>query len=199
MALFRGAFVAAQSGVILAALAACDRPSADATPAEVTARIQQFAEERCETELSPNAFGAGYMRVVDISKDGRSDYLIDFSQLGCGDSAEICPAGGCPREVWVSDGRDRYKLAFGMDARSLELNTDSMPPTLAVTLAGDACPRPPAPDMAAPNPQPARAAAAEVSCRKTFVFDPIRLNFLDAERAGAQAAPTAPAGTPPNR
>lgn len=173
----------------LTVLAACDRPSGDATPAEVTARIRQFAEDRCQTEPPASAFGAGYMRVADISKDGRPDYVVDFSALACGDLAAVCPDAGCPREIWVSDGRTGYTLAFGMEVRSMELMADSTPPSLTVTLAGDACPPPPPPDMAGPNPPPARAAAPEISCRRTYVFDPIRLIFQDAERAGAQAAP----------
>ena len=179
----------AVSFATFAGLAACDRASDEATPSEVTQRIRTFAEERCETEPSPAVFGAGYMRIADISKDGRPDYLVDFSALACGDPEALCGSAGCPREVWVSDGRTGYTLAFGMEVRSMELNADSAPPTLTVTLTGDACPPPPAPDMAAPDAPQTRAAGPALSCRKTFVFDPIRLVFQDAERAGAQAAP----------
>ena len=172
-------------------LAACERPGSGDTPAEVTGRIGEFAARHCGVELSPS-IDAGYLRAADISKDGRPDYVVDFAALDCGGQAPApCDSeSGCPREVWVSDGREMYKLAFGMDARAFEVNADATPPTISATLAGAACPAPAAPARGAALLNPATGARvdAEAACVLTFVFDPIRLEFVDAER-GLRAAP----------
>ncbi|GEM_PF-4964480 len=190
--------------LIAAAMAAsaCDRRPQETTPAEVTAKIRAFAAERCgEAGIATSGlagFEPGYLRVADISRDGSPDYVVDFSALRCGEERPVlCADAGCPREIWVSDGRGDYALAFGMAVRAFALNQDTSPPTLDVTLAGDACPAPAPREPAVPpaDAVPAREAApsrpdmADVVCRKSYVFDPIRLNFLDADRAGAEPIP----------
>lgn len=179
--------------------AGCGRAPEETTPAQITERIRTFAAAQCGPDAPTAGFEPGYLRVVDISKDGTPDYAVDFSALRCGgDRPILCGEDGCPREIWVSDGRGSYVEALGVHARSFELNVEATPPTVTVTVTGDSCPPPPDPPPAQAQGSVAPRPQAERVCRKTFVFDPIQLDFLDADRPGAQIAPTEPPPATPN-
>lgn len=165
-------------------LAACDEPT-PTTPAEVTAQIRAFAAEQCGEGEDGMGFEPGYLEVIDLSKDKQPDYLVNYAAIRCGgEVSKLCSERGCRREVWVSDGRGDYKLAFDRTARGFALELDDTPPTVAATLSGDICRR-----SAGVKPQDANPV-----CQKLFVFDPIQLHFVEAEAArqpkGAASSPT---------
>lgn len=57
----------------------------------------------------------GMIRAVNVSNDGKPDWLIDYSSQG----VFWCGTGGCLQTLYVSDGDD-YVMAF--DAQALELD-----------------------------------------------------------------------------
>jgi hypothetical protein len=80
----------------------------------------------------------GMIRQVDVSHDGRPDWLIDYSEAA---ASEWCGTGGCLRRLYVS-GPDG--LIRAMDAQVLSLDVEAL--ELRVTLhpvhcqnARDAC------------------------------------------------------------
>jgi hypothetical protein len=84
----------------------------------------RYANEECtgqdggEVTFAPNT-----VRKIDLTGDGRDDYIIDFSETKCGDrETTYCGTGGCVIKILVTlpdaivrevfDGRVRsYKIA----------------------------------------------------------------------------------------
>lgn len=62
---------------------------------------------------------AGMIRAVDVSHDGKPDWLIDYTFA---EDAAFCGTGGCLRRLYVSDG-DSYVRA--LDNQVLELTFPS--------------------------------------------------------------------------
>ena len=58
----------------------------------------------------------GMIRAVDVSRDGKPDWLVDYSGVGTG----FCGTGGCLQTLYVSDG-DAYVLAFDEQALEFEV------------------------------------------------------------------------------
>ena len=57
----------------------------------------------------------GMIRALDISRDGRPDWLVDYQAAGL---SAYCGTGGCLKRLYISDGDD-YVRAF--DAQAFEL------------------------------------------------------------------------------
>lgn len=174
-------------------LSACEEPT-PTTPAEVTAQIRAFAAEQCGEGEDGMGFEPGYLEVIDLSKDKQPDYLVNYAAIRCGgEVSKLCSAQGCRREVWVSDGRGDYKLAFDRTARGFALELEDSPPTVAATLSGDICRK-----TLSVKPQDANPV-----CQKLFVFDPIQLHFVEAEasrqpKGEAQGTPHSPVNGVPD-
>ena len=60
---------------------------------------------------------AGVIRSVDISHDGKPDWLVDYTDSGL----MYCGTGGCLRTLYVSDGDD-YVMAFDEQSHTFELS-----------------------------------------------------------------------------
>ena len=59
----------------------------------------------------------GVIRPVDISHDGKPDWLVDYTDSGL----MYCGTGGCLRTLYVSDGED-YIMAFDEQSHTFELS-----------------------------------------------------------------------------
>lgn len=59
----------------------------------------------------------GVIRSVDVSPDGRADWLIDYTDSGL----MYCGTGGCLRTLYVSDGED-YVMAFDEQSHTFALS-----------------------------------------------------------------------------
>jgi len=59
----------------------------------------------------------GVIRPVDVSHDGRSDWLIDYTDSGL----MYCGTGGCLRTLYVSNGDD-YLMAFDEQTHTLDIS-----------------------------------------------------------------------------
>ena len=58
----------------------------------------------------------GMIRAVNVSDDGRPDWLVDYSERG----STWCGTGGCLQTLYVSDG-DQYVMAFDAQALNLQI------------------------------------------------------------------------------
>lgn len=113
------------AGLALAvALAAC--PSAAQTPPEgiVWLALNDINAQRVHVD-DPTAHPSlatepppGMISAVDLSPDGRPDWLIDYEATG---EARWCGTGGCRKRLYVSHG-DGYVRAFDRAAFELELH-----------------------------------------------------------------------------
>lgn len=59
----------------------------------------------------------GVIRAVDVTHDGRPDWLIDYTDTGL----MYCGTGGCLRTLYVSDGDD-YLMAFDEQTHTFDLS-----------------------------------------------------------------------------
>lgn len=59
----------------------------------------------------------GMIRAVDVSPDGKPDWLIDYEAAGVN---AFCGTGGCLRRLYVSDG-DEYVRALDAQVLALEI------------------------------------------------------------------------------
>ena len=59
----------------------------------------------------------GMIRAVDVSPDGKPDWLIDYEVAGV---SAFCGTGGCLRRLYVSDGDD-YVRALDAQVLTLEI------------------------------------------------------------------------------
>lgn len=60
----------------------------------------------------------GVIRAVDVTHDGKPDWLIDYTDSGL----MYCGTGGCLRTLYVSDGDD-YLMAFDEQSHTFDLST----------------------------------------------------------------------------
>ena len=60
---------------------------------------------------------AGVIRPIDISHDGKPDWLVDYTDSGL----MYCGTGGCLRTLYVSDGDD-YVMAFDEQSHTFDLS-----------------------------------------------------------------------------
>lgn len=156
-------------------LAAACQQEAETTPAEVTSQIRDFAARQCNVSRDSPHFQPGYLEVIDLSKDKRPDFAVDYAAIRCGgDESLLCKDDGCRREIYVSDGRGGYGLAFGRTVRSFDLDLDQAPPVITATVTGDICRKTAGVRPEDPNPV----------CQKRYVFDPIQLVFIEKAAPG---------------
>lgn len=59
----------------------------------------------------------GVIRSVDVSHDGKPDWLVDYTDSGL----MYCGTGGCLRTLYVSDGED-YVMAFDEQSHTFDLS-----------------------------------------------------------------------------
>ncbi len=60
----------------------------------------------------------GVIRPVDVSHDGKPDWLVDYTDSGL----MYCGTGGCLRSLYVSDGDD-YVMAFDEQSHTFDLSS----------------------------------------------------------------------------
>lgn len=60
----------------------------------------------------------GMLRPVDVSPDGRTDWILDFSAAGL---SGFCGTGGCARILYVSGGDTGFLRAFDAQALAFEV------------------------------------------------------------------------------
>lgn len=106
----------------------------------------------------------GMIRAVDVSRDGKPDWLIDYQ---VGELSSMCGTGGCLQRLYVSDG-DHYVRA--VDNQALELTVQQG--VVSVWVHHLYC--------ADDNPD----------CRYSFEWDPQAMKLV--QRSTTSAAPMGP-------
>lgn len=103
--------------IIMLALFASAARADDArpfNPADYPPGVQKavrFANEECDSQEGGKVtFAPDTVRKIDLTGDGREDYIVDFQDTKCGDrETTYCGTGGCVMKILVTlpDGNVR--------------------------------------------------------------------------------------------
>src|SRR5690242_2266735 len=96
--------------ILLLALFASTARADDAkpfNPADYPPAVQKalhYANEECESQDGGVVtFASDTVRKVDLTGDGREDYIVDFRDAKCGDrETTYCGTGGCVMTILVT-------------------------------------------------------------------------------------------------
>jgi hypothetical protein len=89
----------------------------------------RYANEECASQGGGQVtFAADTVRKVDLTGDGRDDYIVDFHDTECGGYKTVyCGTGGCTMEILVTLPRGRIRSVFSDRVRSYEILPDQVP------------------------------------------------------------------------
>lgn len=112
-------------------------------PKEVQAVIQE-SRESCQGEGKKDdlTVGKDAIRKLDLNGDGIDDYIVDHSDIKCGDSfAFFCGTGGCTLHILVAKRDGTFALVFEGQVRKYILSAGPGPRTIRFHLHGGFCGR----------------------------------------------------------
>jgi len=119
---------------VLVALAAC-RVSADEpkgfNPADYPSEVQKalhYANEECESQGGGAvSFAPDTVRKIDLTGDGRDDYIVDFRDTRCeGHEVAYCGTGGCFIDILVRLPDGGMRRVFDGYVRNYEIKAMPM-------------------------------------------------------------------------
>jgi hypothetical protein len=122
-------------------------PSFDeaAFPPEVRESLK-YAHDECKDaqEGAKVRFAPDTVRKLDLTGDGRDDYIVSFENTKCGDlEAVYCGTGGCGLDILVALPDGKYRMVFSMRVREYEIlpGAKTAPKTIRFALHGGYCGR----------------------------------------------------------
>ena len=91
-------------------------------PREVRASLRD-AHEECKREGGGKVtFAPDTVRALDLTGDGRDDYIVDFRDTACeGREAAYCGTGGCNLDILVALPGGKLRTVFSARVRSYEI------------------------------------------------------------------------------
>lgn len=118
--------------MLLLALIASAARAEDAkpfNPSDYPPGVQQalrYANEECTSQDGGEvSFAPDTVRRIDLTGDGRDDYIVDFSDTKCGDrETTYCGTGGCVMNILVTLPDGSVRKVFDGHVRSYKI----MPP-----------------------------------------------------------------------
>jgi hypothetical protein len=114
--------------------------SADAYPAGVQ-RVLQSARNACKAAGGGGvSFAPDTVRVLDVTGDGRDDYIVDFRNAQCQDRAGVyCGDGGCELDIDVTLAGGGTRTVFDQWVRSYEILPGKGARTIRFEMHGGYC------------------------------------------------------------
>jgi hypothetical protein len=91
-----------------------------------------YASDECKAHDSGEAtFGADAVTTLDLTGDGRSDYIVQFGDTQCaaGTRAVFCGSGGCLMNILVTLPNGKVRKVFDGYVRSYDIRPDPSQPT----------------------------------------------------------------------
>jgi len=91
-------------------------------PPEVESALE-FARKECkEAEGTQTTFGKSTVRKIDLTGDGRADYIVSMDEAKCeGWESYFCGTGGCGLEILVALPNGKYVSVFDGRVRSYKI------------------------------------------------------------------------------
>jgi hypothetical protein len=120
------------NGVAFAEDAATSPPfDAAKFPAEVRKALR-YANDECKANDGGDVtFAPGTVTTLDLTGDGRDDYIIQFGDTKCsaGTRAVFCGSGGCLMNILVTLPNGRIRKVFDGYVRSYDIRPDPSKPS----------------------------------------------------------------------
>ncbi|RXT46021.1 hypothetical protein [Bradyrhizobium betae] len=137
--------------ILLLALFATTARADDANPFNFSnyppgvQKAVRYANEECESQGGGAvSFAANTVRRIDLTGDGRDDYIVDFSNTKCGErETTYCGTGGCVMTILVTLPDRSVRQVFDGYVRSYAIVAPPMkrgaPRTIRFDLHGSYC------------------------------------------------------------
>ncbi|MBW7967225.1 hypothetical protein [Bradyrhizobium sp. BR 10261] len=111
-------------------------------PADYPPAVQKalrYADEECESQGGGAvSFAPDTVRKIDLTGDGRDDYIVDFRDTKCGEREGIyCGTGGCLLDILVTRPDGSVRAVFDGYVRSYSIVAPPMKRGAARTVRFD--------------------------------------------------------------
>ncbi|WP_027550816.1 hypothetical protein [Bradyrhizobium sp. Cp5.3] len=111
-------------------------------PADYPSEVQKalrYANEECDSQGGGQvSFTPDTVRRIDLTGDGRDDYIVDFHDTKCGDrETTYCGTGGCLLDILVTLPDGSVRPVFDGYVRSYEIKAKPMKRGAARTMRFD--------------------------------------------------------------
>jgi hypothetical protein len=141
--LLASAVVAASLGAATAQKAA-SQPPFDATnyPSEVRKSFDAATEACHEADDGKVTFAPNTVRAVDLTGDGRQDFIVSLQDAKCSTFASVfCGTGGCPLDIYVALPDGNYRSVFSDQVRGYKIlpAKGKGPSTIRFSMHGGFC------------------------------------------------------------
>ncbi|OAF12153.1 hypothetical protein [Bradyrhizobium neotropicale] len=111
-------------------------------PADYPSEVQKalrYANEECDSQGGGQVvFALDTVRRIDLTGDGRDDYIVDFRDTKCGDrETTYCGTGGCVLDILVTLPDGSVRPVFDGYVRSYQIKAKPMKRGAARTMRFD--------------------------------------------------------------
>jgi hypothetical protein len=115
-------------------------------PPEVRASLQYAYDECRDAEGGKVTFAPDTVRTLDLTGDGRPDYIVDFKDTTCEERESLyCGTGGCGLDILVALPDGTLRTVFSMRVRQYDIlparGARRRPTTIRFALHGTYCGR----------------------------------------------------------
>jgi hypothetical protein len=91
-------------------------------PAEIRKSFDAATKECHEADEGKVTFAPDTVRAVDLTGDGRQDFIVSLENAKCSSFASIyCGTGGCPLDIYVALPDGSYRSVFSSQVRSYKI------------------------------------------------------------------------------
>lgn len=109
-------------------------------PPEVRKAIRYANEECTRQGGGAVTFAPDTVRKLDLTGDGRDDFIVDFRDTACADrEAAYCGTGGCIMDILVTLPNGRVRRVFDGHVRTYEILPGEGARTIRFALHGGYC------------------------------------------------------------
>jgi hypothetical protein len=122
---------------VLATAATAQGP---AYPKEVQAVLDRAAGSCREQGGTETKFSTEDIRKIDLTGDGRDDYVVHLQNAECGErEAAFCGTGGCELGILIANRDGTYKSIFAQRVRGYEIKPGRGARSIRFQLHGGYC------------------------------------------------------------
>jgi hypothetical protein len=91
-------------------------------PSELRKSFDAAAKDCHDADEGKVTFAPDTVRTVDLTGDGRQDFIVSLENAKCSTAASIfCGTGGCPLEIYVGLPDGSYRSVFSSQVRGYKI------------------------------------------------------------------------------